>query len=249
MKKIAGLLSSVVLAAVLAAAPSTFAATVENTVRIETKQQAMPVSQCITYADSVINLVNKERRSRGLHELKMIPRLTKAANIRVYEIEKLWDHKRPDGRSCFSVIEDVSLKSTTRGENIAYGYPDPATVVKSWMDSQGHRANILSPDYKYIGVGCAYINGDYYWTQEFIGTGEDFAYAYFPDKHGEVSEDGIVDAVDAALVLREYAAVSAGREYTLRSSQRAKAEMNGDDIVDAVDASIILNIYAVNSSR
>ncbi|MBO4493349.1 MAG: glycoside hydrolase family 3, partial [Ruminococcus sp.] len=63
------------------------------------------------------------------------------------------------------------------------------------------------------------------------------------------NDDGFVDAVDASMVLSEYAAVSAGKSSTLSRTQRARAEMNGDDIVDAADASMILNIYSVNSSR
>lgn len=250
MKRIVGLLCSVALAAIFAVNPVTYAATADiSTVRTETKQQAMPVSQCVTYADSVIKLVNKERRSRGLHELKILPRLTKAANIRAKEISKKFDHTRPDGRDCFSVINDVSLSYSSCGENIAYGYADPNSVFNGWMNSQGHRANILSADYSYIGVGCEYINGTYYWSQMFIGSWDNFPYAFLPESHGEINGDGLVDAVDACLVLSEYATVSSGGSYTLRSSQRAKADLNGDDIVDAVDASLILNIYAVNSSR
>jgi uncharacterized protein YkwD len=249
MRKFGALLSSLGLAAAFIAAPAAMAATVDNTVELATKKQAAPASQYITYADSVIKLVNKERRNRGLQELKMIPKLTKCAVIRVNETTKYWSHQRPNGSSGMDIIDEVGLSWTGKAENIACGQNSPESVVSSWMNSSGHRANILNSDYRYIGVGCAYYNGSYYWTQEFLASNVNYDYAFLPEKHGEINDDGYVDAIDASMVLSEYAAVSAGKGSTLSRTQRARAEMNGDDIVDAADASMILNIYSVNSSR
>ena len=250
MKKIAVLLSSVALAAAFVIAPATYSATVNNTVIIETKQQAVQDPTCVRYADQIVKLVNNERRSRGLRELKIYPLLTKAALIRANELPQKWDHTRPDGRRCFSVLTDLDINSTYNGENIAMGYSNPSMTFNGWMTSEGHRDNILNASFRYIGVGCANINGVYYWVQEFIDTNEDLSsYTYLPEDHGEMNGDGFVDAVDASMVLAEYAAVSAGKAHKLGQAQIARADMNGDTIVDAVDASIVLAIYAANSSR
>ncbi|WP_295082169.1 CAP domain-containing protein [Ruminococcus sp.] len=249
MKKFAVLLGSLVLAAAFFTAPAAIAASVDNTVKIATKQQAVPESQNIIYADRVIQLVNKERRNRGLQEYKMIPKLTKCAVIRVKETTVYWSHQRTNGTSGMDVIDEVGLSWTGKAENIAVGQNTPESVVNSWMNSAGHRSNILSSDYKYIGVGCVCYNGQYYWVQEFLASRENFDYAFLPEKHGEINDSGVVDAVDASIVLAEYASVSAGKGSILSRSQRARAEINGDDIVDAADASMILNIYSFNSSR
>jgi hypothetical protein len=115
------------------------------------------------YAFKVLKIVNKERKAEGLSALKMDEELLKTANVRVKEITQLFSHERPDGTDCFSAF----TRGGTRGENIAYGYTSAKAVMKGWMNSSGHKANILSDSYRSIGIGCYCYNGEYYWVQCF----------------------------------------------------------------------------------
>ena len=122
------------------------------------------------YADKVVSLVNAERRKAGVPELKTYTALTNAADKRSKEIAESFSHSRPDGRECFTVLKEYSLLTYySAGENIAMGYPSPEAVMEGWMNSSGHRKNILDPDFEYIGVGLYEEYSMYYWTQLFIG--------------------------------------------------------------------------------
>lgn len=120
------------------------------------------------FASEVLRLVNIERSNNGLAALEYDETLQKAAQVRADELVKLYSHDRPDGSSCFTVLDDFGITSWASAENIAAGYASPADVVEGWMNSPGHRANILSSKYKYLGVGIAY-GGEYgiYWSQLF----------------------------------------------------------------------------------
>lgn len=101
-----------------------------------------------TYAFEVVDLVNQERAKEGLQPLTMDAELIEAAMQRSAEILVHFAHVRPDGSSCFSISDKAF------GENIAYGYGTPEQVVRGWMNSEGHRANIMNSGYTTIGVGC-----------------------------------------------------------------------------------------------
>ncbi len=131
------------------------------------------------YADAVVALVNEERAEAGLEPVYAVPVLNDAAEVRSAEIVSNFSHTRPDGRGCSTVLNDNSIPWHTCGENIAYGYTTPEAVMDGWMDSDGHRANILG-DFDYIGVGVVQENGILYWTQVFTG-GAELAEAYLPD--------------------------------------------------------------------
>ncbi len=119
------------------------------------------------YAFQVLDLVNQERSSAGVEPLVMDQELLDAAMLRACEISVATSHDRPDGTSCFSA------SSKMYGENIAAGQFDPAEAMNSWMNSAGHRGNILSSSFTTIGVGCFYSNGNYYWVQCFgIGSAD-----------------------------------------------------------------------------
>ena len=114
----------------------------------------------------VVELVNQERAKQGLSPLSTMTNLTAAANIRAPELVVLFDHNRPDGTQCFTALREANVTGYfTAGENIAAGYSTPEAVVNGWMNSSGHRANILNSSFTHIGVG--YYNG--YWVQMFIG--------------------------------------------------------------------------------
>ena len=112
----------------------------------------------------VIGLVNEERTKAGITPLEMELSLMRACDIRAEELTILFSHDRPNGESCFSVIE---FESKASGENIAYGQPNVNAVMDSWMNSAGHRANILNPDFTHIGAGYIQKNNTTYWVQLF----------------------------------------------------------------------------------
>ncbi len=121
------------------------------------------------YEAEVLRLINAERAKYGLAALSMDAGATDAAHIRAKEIVKSFSHTRPDGSSCFTAAKEVGLTYRTAGENIAYGYATPQQVVNGWMNSEGHRRNILSPSFTKIGIGCYRSGGTLYWSQFFIG--------------------------------------------------------------------------------
>ncbi len=122
-----------------------------------------------SFAARVVELVNEERRAAGLSELTVNTAVEAAANVRAEELEELFEHTRPDGSGCFTALVEAGVSYSTAGENIAYGYTSPEAVMEGWMNSTGHRANILTPEFTSIGVGYCQIDGVHYWVQLFIG--------------------------------------------------------------------------------
>lgn len=120
------------------------------------------------YAQEVIRLVNIERQNEGLAPLKADELVSQAAYKRAQEIKTTFDHTRPDGTSCFTVLKEYGISYRAAGENIAKGSPTPERVVDGWMNSAGHRANILNENFTTIGVGY-YVDstGTAHWAQLF----------------------------------------------------------------------------------
>lgn len=133
-----------------------------RTVKIEVEETSAG-----DYAEEVLRLVNAEREKNGLSALKINDKLQEAAQVRAEELLTYYDHTRPNGSSCFTVLSEFNISLSAAAENIAAGYYTPEAVVEGWMNSTGHRENILG-NFKYIGIGLAY-GGDYgvYWTQLF----------------------------------------------------------------------------------
>ena len=121
------------------------------------------------YAKEVLNIVNKERTKNGLEPLVSNNTLNEIAKTRATEIVTSFSHSRPDGSSCFSAIDKYNIRWRTLGENIAGGYKSPSSVMNAWMNSDGHRANILNKDFESVGIACYNYNGTYYWVQFFMG--------------------------------------------------------------------------------
>ena len=119
------------------------------------------------YISEVVRLVNSERAKEGLAALQMDSSLNSAAQVRAKEIVTSFSHTRPNGSNCFTALSEAGIKYNGSGENIAYGQKTPAEVVNAWMNSAGHRANIMSSKFTKIGVGCHNSNGTYYWSQFF----------------------------------------------------------------------------------
>jgi uncharacterized protein YkwD len=124
------------------------------------------------FESEVIELVNIEREARSLHPLSYNEELTLAGRLHSQDMgdQNYFDHTSLDGREFYERIADAGYDYQISGENIAAGYPTPEAVVDAWMSSDGHRANILDPNYCDIGVGYAAVAGSdfyHYWTQDF----------------------------------------------------------------------------------
>lgn len=117
-------------------------------------------------ANSVYQMVNQERSSRNLTKLVSNAQLQSEAMSRAVELAAYYSHTRPNGEKGSLII---SNRKGWYGENIAVGYTSSEAVMTGWMNSEGHRANILNTKYTQIGVGCFWHNGIYYWVQLFNG--------------------------------------------------------------------------------
>lgn len=124
----------------------------------------------VEFGEKVAELVNQERSKYGLAPLTSDGNLKSAAYVRAQELTQLFDHTRPDGRDCFTILDDMGISCGAAGENIAAGQDSPEFVMYTWMNSPGHRSNILSSDYTKIGVECYYDPSSQYkfhWVQIF----------------------------------------------------------------------------------
>lgn len=120
------------------------------------------------FAAQVVDLVNAERVKAGLSELKMDADITAATNVRAKEIKQSFSHTRPNGSSFSTALTEQGISYRGSGENIAWGQKSPEQVMDGWMNSDGHRANILNKNFKNIGVGYYQDEkGVNYWVQLF----------------------------------------------------------------------------------
>ena len=119
------------------------------------------------FASQVVALVNAERAKQGLSALTIDTKVQQAALVRAKESAQSFSHTRPNGSSFSTALTEAGVSYRTAGENIAYGQSTPQQVMNAWMNSSGHRANILNANYTTIGVGYTVINGTAYWAQLF----------------------------------------------------------------------------------
>ncbi len=197
-----------------------------------------------SFAYEVLDIVNQERKNNGLEPLVINEYLMEAAMVRAAETTILFAHVRPNSTNCFSASSLMS------GENIAYGDATPKSVMESWMNSEGHRNNILTADFKTIGIGCFEINGRLYWVQCF-GTGSetgdttkianktvteeiDIAVGTFSEEveHGSIIW-GNTDEYTFRLVIETSSKISAGttetaKAYIVNPGNNAKTLINND---------------------
>ena len=116
--------------------------------------------------------LNARRAAEGISPLSLDSQLSALAAIRSYECTKSFSHTRPDGRDCFSVLDDYGYSGwTTVGENLLYcsSTYSVSEIVDAWMNSQGHRANILSSDFTLAGIGVYTSGGLIYVANFFAG--------------------------------------------------------------------------------
>ena len=121
------------------------------------------------YEREVVRLVNVERTKRGLSQLTYDWELSRVARIKSQDMHdnRYFSHTSPTYGSPFDMMKSFGIKYGSAGENIARGQATPAAVVNAWMNSSGHRANILNSSFTHIGVG--YVADGKYWTQMFVG--------------------------------------------------------------------------------
>ena len=120
------------------------------------------------YVLRIVSLVNEERAKAGLQPVTLSRSVTNVAQLRAQETVTLFSHTRPNGTSCFTALAEAGINYRGAGENIAYGQRSPEEVMNGWMNSSGHRANILNASFTTIGVGYYQAaNGVKYWSQMF----------------------------------------------------------------------------------
>lgn len=130
-------------------------------INIPTKEQA-------SVEQEVVKLVNAERAKEGLRALKEEWELSRVAKYKSQDMhdKKYFDHTSPTYGTPFTMMKNFGITYKSAGENIAMGQRSAEEVVKAWMNSAGHRANILNKNYTHIGIG--YVKDGNYWTQMFI---------------------------------------------------------------------------------
>ncbi|MBD5542939.1 MAG: hypothetical protein HDR01_01515 [Lachnospiraceae bacterium] len=134
----------------------------------EAPDQSEEDSTEASFAEQVVKLVNEERAKAGLNPVTLDKEIEAAALIRAKEIQSSFSHTRPNGSSFSTVLKEQGIRYSGAGENIAWGQISPEAVMEAWMNSDGHRANILNPKFTKLGVGYDQsAKGRNYWVQLF----------------------------------------------------------------------------------
>lgn len=137
----------------------------EAPVKTTTNNASQSVSE---FEKQVVDLTNAERTKAGLKPLEMHTPLMAVAHAKSADMAKnnYFSHTSPTFGSPFDQIKSAGISYRSAGENIAQGQRTPQQVVQAWMDSPGHRQNIMNANFTHIGVG--FVEEGYYWTQQFI---------------------------------------------------------------------------------
>lgn len=142
--------------------------TIAQKLTVSQNKQNTTTTQATSTQQEVVNLVNKERAKVGLAALTMDSALTKVAQAKSQDMKdnSYFSHTSPTYGSPFDMMKQFGISYKSAGENIAKGQTSAQQVVEAWMNSEGHRANILDKKFTHIGVG--YVSSGHYWTQMFI---------------------------------------------------------------------------------
>ena len=208
------------------------------------------------YCDIAVNLVNNERVfERGLPEVATFPLLNEVTCIRAEELNQEFGHYRPDGSLCFSILKQEGIKYSGVAENIAAGRTDPVSTVDQWMNSKGHRDNIINPAYTHLGIGYYHApDTTYYWSMFLISSmkGKEAAGVdsqYIPERWlGDPDGSHETNAADAKMVLKYAASRAAGIEINVPTGFLEAADVDQNGKVDAFDASAILEYSAAKGA-
>ncbi len=142
----------------------------QQTQQQEQQQQQQPQVNTGDYRAQVVALMNQERAAAGVGGISQNAALDAVAQVRAQEIVQSFAHTRPNGTSCFTILDENGIAYMAAGENIAAGYGTPTDVMTGWMNSEGHRANILNGSFGQVGIGYyTDPNTPYgtYWVQIF----------------------------------------------------------------------------------
>lgn len=150
---------------------STSGSTANQTITTKSTSKNITTTTAVTtnaaaanFAAEVLRLVNVERNAEGLPALSAGDAAShRAAAVRAAEIQQSFSHTRPNGSEWYSALYEAGVTYYGAGENIAWGQRTPAAVVNAWMNSPGHRSNIMSISYTHLAV-CF---DNYYWVQLF----------------------------------------------------------------------------------
>ena len=117
----------------------------------------------------MLDAINRERAKVGASPLVLDEKLCEVAQVRAQELVQSFSHTRPDGSDCYSALIEMNVNYRSAGENIAAGQTTVDSVMECWMNSSGHRANILDQRYRKIGIGLYRTNSGYgwHWVQTF----------------------------------------------------------------------------------
>lgn len=130
--------------------------------------------------------INAMRMENGLEPLQTAPLLQEMCQERADELTKSYAHSRANGDAWYTILTDYGIDTNCfAGENIAAGYDTPEGVVEGWMNSAGHRRNILNTNYEYFAIGVSYYENDpeyyfYYWDLILLSSDSGFEDAYTP---------------------------------------------------------------------
>ena len=160
-------IKKIVFAALAAAALTGVAGAVHLDRPVQGSSSVSAGIQSSSAASEVVRLTNSARSKNGYAALVEDGVLSEAAAVRAREIARSFSQTRPSGASFSSALSESGVSYLRAGENIASGQKSASEVVNAWMNSPGHRANILNSSYSRIGSASVNINGTLYWVQLF----------------------------------------------------------------------------------
>lgn len=160
-------IKKIVFAALTAAALTGAAGAVHLDRPVQGSSSVSAGIQSSSAASEVVRLTNSARSQNGYAALVEDGALSEAAAVRAREIARSFSHTRPSGASFSSALSESGVSYLRAGENIASGQKSASEVVNAWMNSPGHRANILNSSYSRIGSASVNIDGTLYWVQIF----------------------------------------------------------------------------------
>ncbi len=130
----------------------------------------LPDETVVGVQQEILNLVNAERAKNGLNALELDWQVARVSQYKSDDManNNYFDHQSPTYGSPFQMLKSFNVSYRTAGENIAKGQKTPQAVMTAWMNSSGHRANILGQSYTHLGVGYTVKNGTTYWVQQFV---------------------------------------------------------------------------------
>lgn len=208
-------------------------------------------------AEIAICAINDIRVANGLSELSTTPLLLEVSDTRAEEIVTDFSHYRPDGSACFTALKSEGITYSFTAENIASGRSNAVSTVDQWMQSEGHRANILNANFTHIGIGYTYDPDStygYYWSMFLIGVYDGTSPYVYPDQYipgrelGDVNGTKSVNADDASVILQYASAKSAGLKCNVVQAFENAADVNRDGNINSIDASVILTYSAAVGS-